>query len=343
MIRELDGLAVSALGIGTYLGEVSDSLDASYVAAISAALDRGINLIDTAINYRCQRSERAVGQFLQRKFSTGELRREEVVICTKGGYVPFDREPPKSRAELLDYIERTFVDPGIARAEDFVEQQHCLAPGYIRHQFQASLDNLGLDGIDVYYLHNPESQLNSVRRENFTERMRAAFVELEGKVRRGQLRCYGTATWSGYRISPDRKNHLSLEALVDLAEECCGENHHFRVVQLPCSLAMSEAWTVETQELRGKRMTFMEAARKLAIRVVFSGSLSQGKLTFGLPEKVKKVLGGGTDAQRALRFATGVAGVSCALAGMARPEHVEENCRILYEPRADTSPLVEII
>ncbi len=337
--RKLGVLSVNALGIGTYLGDTTEAFDRRSRQAIVHAVGKGINLIDTSINYRCQRSERTIGEALKDLIAPGKVRRESLVICTKGGYVPFDQEPPRSRAEFTDYLEKIFFEPGVADPRDFVDQQHCMSPGYLRHQFGQSLKNLGLDAIDVYYIHNPEGQLSSVKRETFMERMRAAFVELEGKVRMGQLRYYGTATWSGYRVGPDKKNHLSLEALVELAEECAGEKHHFKVVQLPCSLSMNEAWSVPTQTLGGKPVTFMEAANQLGIAVVFSGTMSQGKLSYGLPPKLVPVLGGATDAERALRFAISVPGVSCALSGMSQVAHVDENARAVAQPPADLAPL----
>ena len=63
--REAQDLVVSSLGIGTYLGQPNDDKDAGYTAAIIAAVQAGINVIDTAINYRFQRSERNVGAALK--------------------------------------------------------------------------------------------------------------------------------------------------------------------------------------------------------------------------------------------------------------------------------------
>src|SRR6476619_2835765 len=60
-----DGAIVSSLGFGTYLGECEDAEDARYTATVIAALERGVNILDTAINYRCQRSERAIGEALR--------------------------------------------------------------------------------------------------------------------------------------------------------------------------------------------------------------------------------------------------------------------------------------
>ena len=52
----------------------------------------GANVIDTAANYRFQRSERSVGEALRRLSAAG-FARDELVVCTKGGYLPFDGEP----------------------------------------------------------------------------------------------------------------------------------------------------------------------------------------------------------------------------------------------------------
>src|SRR5260370_40102464 len=63
--REAHGLVFSSLGIGTYLGQPDAKTDESYTAAVVAAAECGINVIDTAINYRLQRSERNIGAAIQ--------------------------------------------------------------------------------------------------------------------------------------------------------------------------------------------------------------------------------------------------------------------------------------
>ena len=57
-------LQVSSIGLGTYLGEPAAAIDAAYQAAVGQALVSGCNHIDTAVNYRYQRSERAIGAAL---------------------------------------------------------------------------------------------------------------------------------------------------------------------------------------------------------------------------------------------------------------------------------------
>ncbi len=60
-----DGLTVSSIGLGTYLGEPNEATDAAYQAVVERILPMGCNLIDTAVNYRFQHSERAIGRALK--------------------------------------------------------------------------------------------------------------------------------------------------------------------------------------------------------------------------------------------------------------------------------------
>jgi len=316
------GLTLSSIGLGTYLGTPDDAADALYLTAIMQAVKAGCNVIDSAINYRCQRSERAIGRALSEMILAGTCRRDEVLIATKGGFIPYDGAPPRDGAA---YVQQTFVTPGIFRPSDVVADCHCMAPAYLRHQIEASLANLGIACLDLYYLHNPETQLGHVSREEFMARMRAAFTTLEEAVAQGKLRMYGTATWEGYRAPAGARGHLSLEALVRLAEEVGGKDHHFQAIQLPYNLGMLEALVEKTQSLQGAAATLLEAAKALGIYVMSSGSILQGKLAQGLPAELHQLLGDGTDAQRSLQFVRSTPGIGTALVGMKQAEHVRDN------------------
>src|SRR5262249_40347751 len=150
---------------------------------------------DSAINYRHQRSERVIGQVLAALNREGLGKREEVVVATKGGYLAFDGDvPPDPRA----YVYTTFIKTGLASPDDMVER-NCVAPRYLDDQIERSLRNLGLECIDIYYLHNPEAQLQKRSRQEFSEKIAEAFAVLEAKVAAGKIARYGTATWNGYR------------------------------------------------------------------------------------------------------------------------------------------------
>src|SRR5215216_7794158 len=187
---------LSSIGIGTYLGDADDATDQSYTRAIVRAVQLGVNVIDTAANYRFQRSERAIGEALKILANEHGIARESLVICTKGGYLPFDGAPPRN---VREYVSETFVKPGIASFDDIVGGSHCMTPSYLQNQLDQSLRNMGLESVDVYYIHNPESQLDHVSETEFYQRIRLAFELLEDQRAQGKLQFYGVATWNGFR------------------------------------------------------------------------------------------------------------------------------------------------
>lgn len=323
------GIIASSIGIGTYLGEPDDADDRRYEEALRAAVAAGLNVIDTAINYRCQRSERVVGRTLAALFDDGVARRDEVIVCSKGGYIPLDGRPPASRNEYNALIDREYFARGVMRPEDVVAGGHCIAPGYLADQVARSRANLGLETIDVYYLHNPEQQVATIGRELFQRRVVRAFEALESRVDAGDIAAYGCATWNGLRVDPASRESLSLEELVGAAREVAGDRHHFQYVQLPVNLAMSEALRTPTQRVGTRERTALEAASELGLVVVASATLMQSALARSLPTAVRDALPRyDTDAQRALAFVRGVPGITTALVGMRGAKHVAENLAI---------------
>lgn len=292
--RTVFGLQVSSLGIGTYLGGDTDASDRAYTEALIAAGENGINFFDTAINYRNQRSERCVGAALK------HLQRDEIVVCTKAGFLT-----PGAVPESLD-------------ARDIVGRMHSMAPEFLAHQIDRSLANLDVETIDVFYLHNPETQLGFVGRDEFEQRIRRAFGRLEELVTQEKIRWYGAATWEGFR----KKNALGLPRLAEIAAEVGGPEHHFRFIQLPFNLGMVEAHVDQPESV-------LAAAQRLGIVAVASGTLMQGQVLSHMPDAIAELLPGlTTDAQRAIQFTRSTPGISVALVGMGRPEHVLENLGI---------------
>ena len=323
----LAGYTLSSIGLGTYLGECTEADDAAYESEITTAIDDGINLIDTAINYRCQRSERVVGRAVQQSLKNGTPR-DAIVICTKGGYLPLADHPPESRDEYRLYLKNEFFDTGILTPDDVVSGGHSLAPSFLRYAIARSRKNLGLDTIDLYYLHNPEQQLAVMTHASLRERLRAAFMVLEDAVSRGDIRMYGCATWTGLRVPPTSKGHLSLQELVTIAGEIAGNEHHFRAVQMPVNLGMPEAIRLATQSLGegDKLVSALDAAAELGLSVIASASLMQAQLTRDLPPSMRELFPSQrTDAQRALSFVRSLPGVTSALVGMRSIPHLKEN------------------
>jgi aryl-alcohol dehydrogenase-like predicted oxidoreductase len=295
-VRALGDLSASSVGIGTYLGQATDDGDVRYEGAIARALELGVNVVDAAINYRNQRSERAVGRALSSAASRG-IPRDEIIVATKGGFIPRGLVPP-SDLEVVAGI-------------------HCMAPRWLDDQIARSRDNLEVETIDVYYLHNPETQLEEIDRPTFMARMRAAFETLERACADGRIARYGTATWDGYRVPHEAAAHLDLFELERLARDVAGDSHHFRVIQLPLNRRMTEATEATSQASGDRHVTVLEAAQELGIYVMSSASILQGKLA---PDQAA--------ARSSIDWVRARPGLGTALVGMGRVEHVDANCAV---------------
>lgn len=306
--REAGEWRVSSLGIGTYLGKLDDETDRNYTAALQAALAGGINFIDTSLNYRLQRSELAVGAALKAATEAGTVRRDEFVVATKAGYL------------VPGAVPMGALTPG-----DLVGGIHSMAPTFLEDQLALSRENLGLETIDIFYLHNPESQLGHVSVKALKRRFHEAFQMLERKVEEGMIGAYGAATWHAFRSSVDSGSGISLAWLLEIAREVAGDSHHFRFIQLPFNLSMPEAFAGQYESVNEEPVSILELARAGGVTVVGSASLLQARLAHELPDGVAERIPGETHAQRAIQFSRSAPGITVSLVGMSKVAHVEEN------------------
>ena len=315
---------VSSIGLGTYLGEPTDAVDERYREAIRTALDSGVNLVDTAINYRCQRSERVVGDAL-RASSAG---RESVVVGTKGGFLPFDGSRPDDPGA---YVRERFVESGLVDPADLARGSHCIAPRFLEAMLDRSLANLDLDAVDLYYVHNPETQLAVRDREAVYDQLADAFRALERRRAAGDIGGYGVATWEAFRVPPDHDVFLDLAEVLARAEgaaEAAGADEcGLQAIQLPFNVGMADAFTVRahTGGDGNERVSALEFAHREGLGVFASAALGQGELAARLPTEIAAELDGDTTAQRALNFARSAPAVTAALVGTSTVEHVREN------------------
>jgi aryl-alcohol dehydrogenase-like predicted oxidoreductase len=328
--RAAHRLNVSSLGMGTYLGQPDTKTDESYTAAAVAAAESGINVFDAAINYRFQRSERNIGAALKQLAAKGYAR-DEFVLCTKAGFLTPDGAMP---ADPNDYFFREYIQPGVFSAKDIVGGGHCMTPKFLKNQIGRSLKNLGVSCIDIFYLHNPETQLSEVPKAQFLERVREAFTFLESAVEAGEISYYGMATWNGFREDAGAPGAMQLGEIAQIAQEIAGGLHHFRFVQLPFNLGMTEALTLGNQFVAKSKRTVMEAASDLDISLIASASLLQGQVAKNLPTFVADALGLANDAERALQFVRSSPGITTALVGMSRAAHVQANAKLVSIPPA---------
>lgn len=130
-------LGYGAANVGNLYREVSDD-DAR--AVLEAAWDAGIRYYDTAPHYGLGLSERRLGAFL------AERPRQEWVLSTKVGRLLV---PNPAGAGTLDLAHDFAVPATLRREWDF-------SPSGIRRSVEESLQRLGVDRIDVVYLHDPE-------------------------------------------------------------------------------------------------------------------------------------------------------------------------------------------
>jgi aryl-alcohol dehydrogenase-like predicted oxidoreductase len=212
-------------------------------------------------------------------------------VCTKAGSLTPGAIPPS------------------LNQSDVVGGMHSMAPDFLSDQIDRSRANLGVDTVDVFYLHNPETQLGFVDMETFEARIRRAFDRLEELAEQEKLRWYGVATWDGLRS----KGALELAKLVEIARETGGADHHFRFAQLPFNAEMVEAFVDRPESV-------LERAARLGVAVVASGTLKQGQVLAQM------------DANKAIQFTRSTPGIAVALTGMSHREHVLENLNVAKVP-----------
>jgi aryl-alcohol dehydrogenase-like predicted oxidoreductase len=336
--REFRGLSLSSLGIGTYLGDVDAETDRLVEDAILQSVSSGaVNVVDTAINYRFQRAERSAGRALARFAGNEDFGgREALIVCTKNGYLSADGE---LSMDFWSYIHREYIKPGKLKQDEIAGEAHSMALPFLRDQLQRSLANLGLDCVDVLYLHNAaESWLAEIGYRRFIEKLSEVFAFYEGERKKERLLYYGMATWSCLRVGKDEPEHVNLDDVVDVAKEVGGVEHGFRFVQLPFNVAMNEALTQKNQRIADEPLTTFEAARRLGVGVFTSAPLSQARLLnhTRVPEL------GGSKALSLIQFARSAhPAILAPLIGQKNPEHVEENLRISTMPPLSESEFKE--
>ncbi len=328
--RDFWGRPVSSIGAGSYLGEPDEATDQLYVAAMAAAVRGGLNMLDTAINYRNQRSEGCVAQALALLDQEG-IPRSAVLLATKGGFLsPDARDPRPARV----YLHEELIQTGVVKTDDIVAGCHVMTPAYLRHQIQKSLSNMQVETLDVYHLHNIEMQIEHLGEEEFFAALALAFEALETEAAAGRIGVYGLATWNGFRVAPDEPNFHGLQKVWDTARAVGGEHHHFGAIQLPVNLAMTEGYRFPNQPRGEDTLSTLQLAQDLNLFVFASASLFQGQLSRGLAPGLKEKLGSPTDASAAIQFTRSTPGMGAALVGLKSAPHVVEALNV-----AATSPM----
>src|SRR5256885_3871394 len=331
--RSSNGLTLSSIGIGTYLGNADNITDNLVKEAIKKSVISGINVIDTAINYRSQKAERSVGKAVSELLEENRVKREELFISTKNGYVTNDGDVNE---EFWQYIHNTLVKPGIIQSNDISSGYHCMTVPYLEQQLNQSLKNLGLGCVDLIYLHNAvEGQLQDISKEEFIKKLKDVFEFYEKQRKSGTIRYYGMATWDCFRVPKEHPQHILLSDIIRLAKETGGNEHGFRFIQLPYNMYLDQALILKNQIVNGSDSSILETAMNLGIGVFASVPLMQAKLL--KPNTIPEFGNLQLASHRALQFVRSTPGILAPLIGQKTTEHVNENLELVkIEPLSNT-------
>ena len=325
--RRPDRLCLSSLALGTRNGDPGGVDDMLYRSAVSELVQGGVNVFVTALSDRMHASERTLGAALARAFREGVVRRDEVVVATKGGYLTIDPELVPSGHAARRHLISTYVDTGLVDPERVAHGVHSLDGPFLRDQIERSRRNLRLATLDLYLLEEPELHLGECSAEEFRARMCGAFEALERAVADGAIAAYGLATWDGLLRPHTERGHLALLDVFEWALEVGGGDHHLRAVALPYNLAMAQALRLDSQlGPSGHAQAALATLHGTGTAVLASAPLARGRALGRLPGFVAESFPGcHGDAQRCLQFVRSTPEIASAVVGMRDPSHVEEN------------------
>jgi aryl-alcohol dehydrogenase-like predicted oxidoreductase len=321
-------LKLSSLGVGTFPGAASDTVDVAYADIISRALVSGINVIDTAAHYRYGRSARAAGEGLRRAIAAG-VKREQVFVISKGGFLCFDEGRPQ---DFDAWFEAHIARKGLGRRDDLTAA-HLISPGYIVQQIEQSRQSLGMETLDAFLVDQPEVHIPRLGKAALNQKLQSLFAVLEQAVQENKIRCYGISTFEGMRVETDGALFQSLAALLGLAEKAAqlvqgepGARHSFRLLQLPFNQAQPEGFTRFNHATgHGNVASALQAAFQLKVYVMASHTLGKGQLAMQAATAVRSALPAlVNDAQRALQYNRSTPGLGTSLAGISTPAHLDD-------------------
>jgi len=265
-------LSVSVVGFGGYR---TGRKNPAHREALAAALEAGVNVIDTSSNYMLGDSERLIGEVL----AAADVPREEIVVVSKIGYV---QGPNLDLAQQRDVAGQPF--PEMVKYMDGC--WHCISPEFLEDQLTRALDRLGLETIDVLLLHNPEYFFSdAVHRgiaadleatcDAFYGRLRRAFAYLDSAVADGRINCYGVSSNSCVS-PPSDPEATSVTRMIEASDG------RLAVLQLPYNLfetgALLEANTPEGTALDAAGAHDLGVLVNRPLNAMSGGSSGHGRL-----------------------------------------------------------------
>jgi len=143
------GVEISTMGIGaaTFGGLFTSMPDSDAHDVVKSAFAHGINYFDTAPHYGKGSSERRLGALLK------TYPRNSFVLSSKIGRLLV----PTTQGADPDFLD---ADPTVERLFDYSAQG-------VERSFKDSLERLGLDSIDIVFVHDPDNHADVAIKEAY--------------------------------------------------------------------------------------------------------------------------------------------------------------------------------
>ncbi|KAG0061965.1 hypothetical protein BGZ89_011021 [Linnemannia elongata] len=221
------GLVLSKLGFGAYRVNSSQS---AHKAALIKAVQAGVNVIDTSSHFGHGASEKFIGETLGDLFKQDAIKREQVVVVSKAGFIL----PPTTEFPSQD-LENV---PSYAAISS--TSYHSIHPNYLKAQISQSLDRLKLEKLDIFMLNNPERMLGDrmlpggFSKSRLYKEIAEAFAYLDTEVEAGRIGGYGIC--SNALHIPTTEDHLSLKTILKTRQDFGWKLENFVAVQAPFNL-----------------------------------------------------------------------------------------------------------
>lgn len=280
-----EGLTISSLGLGSYVGKPDDLTDFYlYNSVKNSVLSGGINHIDTAINYRYMKSEKTIGKALQTLINKYKISREELIISSKVGFIPENaNEGHRAHFYVEKLVEEKKLDINDIIYDENKRPVHCIHPEFLKSQVDISLKNLNLETLDILYLQNIfETQLKP--RAKLLYDLSKSFECLEQMIQDKKIKYYGLATWNSLRVPISNAQQCPIQQVVELAEKVCGKNNGFKYLQAPINLMNPETFIEKHQPFN----IYFENGKYFINEKLKSKSIN--KLDFTIKEYKEKTL-----------------------------------------------------
>lgn len=309
MITGYSKNAMNKVCLGTHLGNFSEEDSKKYIQAITYALKNQITTIDGAINYRGMCSEKDEGIAIRRLLESGALRREELCITSKAGLLFGD---VRAGINPQKYLKTILADKGIT-ADMFFEYEglyQTLNPAFFEIALEKTLENLGLETLDVHYVHIPEISRRYLTEDVFYDKMETLFSWYETQVAAKKIMHYGIALEFMVEEPQEPSWHFEIEKLKERADKAGNGNSHFQYVLFEYNPLCPYARTFKNQTIGESCLSLADACR-------MSGLETVGSMPFAMGEAFQKY-----STKELLDFA--LEGVDHVIVGSKNIDHIRE-------------------